>query len=57
MAKYIVCIILLYIIVAQISARNSYRFCKKDKECRNITCRKARECKCNSLYQPIVGER
>lgn len=43
-------IILIYIFVAQILSRNWHRFCKCNKECRNIACVRAKKCEYNSLY-------
>lgn len=51
MLKIILCIVVVYIVIVQILAHNHYRFCKKDKECRNIACVKGHKCPFNSLYQ------
>lgn len=48
--KIIMVILCVYIVAAQLLSRNGYRFCKRNKECRNLTCAKAKDCKCNSLY-------
>lgn len=42
--------IILYVLIAQTLSYNAFRFCKKNKECRNIACKYGKECKCNSLY-------
>lgn len=48
--KILIVILCDYIVIAHFLSRRSYLFCKQNKECRNINCAKAKECKCNSLY-------
>lgn len=48
--KTLILILCIYVISAHLFSRNFYKFCKKNKECRNINCVKAQECKFNSLY-------
>lgn len=51
--KIFLLILVIYISIAQISSRYWYVFCSnkvKRKECRNLTCKRARECSCNTLY-------
>ena len=51
--RIVIIVISMYVLFTQISAYFSYKFCKRDrlsKECRNLTCKYAKECKRNSLY-------
>lgn len=50
MFSLVVIIICVYILIVQILSRYGYKFCKHNKECRNLTCKKGKECSCNSLY-------
>lgn len=60
MIKIISIVVFIYIITAQLLSRNWYRFCRPDKECRNISCIRAQDCSCNSLYhhndEPVQEE-
>lgn len=40
----------IYVPIMHILSYFWYKFCKKNKECRNLTCKYRRECKWNSLY-------
>lgn len=51
--KIIITIVSVYILFVQLTSYFGYKFCKKDKsskECRNLTCKYAKECNRNTLY-------
>ena len=50
MIKIFLYVFLIYIWIVQTLSRNWYKFCKCKNECRNATCRKARECPYNTFY-------
>lgn len=48
--KLIPVLLLVYIVTTHLLAWNWHRFCKKDKECRNMVCSKGKSCPFNSIW-------
>ena len=44
-------VVLLYLVLTHILSYHAYKFCKKNKECRNGTCKYRKNCKWNSVYK------
>lgn len=51
MIKIFLVILCSYIFIVQILSRHWFRFCKCKNECRNGTCKKAKNCELNTVYE------